>query len=649
MTIKEKFRKSLWFQLILVSIVGMLVYNPFTNAEDAEEWMPDAALRAVVREALKLPADVSLTKEKMQVMLSLAAKDKGISDIIGLEYATNLKELYIEQNPIIDLSPLAGLTQLQELQFWHSLPKKPTNLDLTPLANLINLKYLGLSRNGITDISPLAGLKNLIELNLYANYIDDFSPLVELRNLKELWIHQNSATDFSMLAHLNLETFVYDEFCIIEPRARSVEDRLSSRNMPSVFQAWDHILGGEDNPEVLALHDLFWTPFFGFHWEEPTYHVLSTMLEIYDDSDLSDSIIIFEKYLERNPNMVSLMGLNFRWAAADQLPSDSDFWLRDSQGNRTSHSLFDAYVVDLLNPIYQEKMVEKVIGIAKCGFYDGIMIDSLGAEYGQPDYIEAYTRILQGIREHVRDDFLIIGNVNRKKVPAYSEYINGVFMETGHDSNGGYTREGIMRIEDTLLWAETQTQEPRINCLEGEGLGTEPPDGPNNLRLMRLFTTMSLTFSDGYVLYTDGSRFVDLKAPHHGHIWHDFWDAELGRPVGGDETKGQTYNGIEGLFIREFTNGWAIYNRSGKAQEISLPIQTTGVASGITSFKHTIPDLDGEMFLKTEITADVNGDGIVNIQDLVIVANALGKAEPDLNGDGVVNIQDLVIVANAFE
>ena len=50
-----------------------------------------------------------------------------------------------------------------------------------------------------------------------------------------------------------------------------------------------------------------------------------------------------------------------------------------------------------------------------------------------------------------------------------------------------------------------------------------------------------------------------------------------------------------------------------------------------------------------DIVGDVNGDGTVNIQDLVIVANAIGKAEPDLNGDGVVNIQDLVIVANAFE
>ena len=49
--------------------------------------------------------------------------------------------------------------------------------------------------------------------------------------------------------------------------------------------------------------------------------------------------------------------------------------------------------------------------------------------------------------------------------------------------------------------------------------------------------------------------------------------------------------------------------------------------------------------------SDVNGDGVVNILDLVRVSNAFGQrgqVPEDVNGDGVVNVQDLVWVAGAF-
>ena len=60
---------------------------------------------------------------------------------------------------------------------------------------------------------------------------------------------------------------------------------------------------------------------------------------------------------------------------------------------------------------------------------------------------------------------------------------------------------------------------------------------------------------------------------------------------------------------------------------------------------------DGEVTEPPELTADVNRDGMVNIQDLVLVASTFGKTgqnSADVNGDGVVNIADLVLVAGAL-
>ena len=52
-----------------------------------------------------------------------------------------------------------------------------------------------------------------------------------------------------------------------------------------------------------------------------------------------------------------------------------------------------------------------------------------------------------------------------------------------------------------------------------------------------------------------------------------------------------------------------------------------------------------------KILGDINRDGVVNIQDLVIVGARYGQRgqnDADLSGDGLVDIVDLVLVANAF-
>ena len=50
------------------------------------------------------------------------------------------------------------------------------------------------------------------------------------------------------------------------------------------------------------------------------------------------------------------------------------------------------------------------------------------------------------------------------------------------------------------------------------------------------------------------------------------------------------------------------------------------------------------------IAEDVNADGVVNIQDLVLVSSNLGKTgvnKADVNADGIVDVRDLVQVATA--
>ena len=65
-----------------------------------------------------------------------------------------------------------------------------------------------------------------------------------------------------------------------------------------------------------------------------------------------------------------------------------------------------------------------------------------------------------------------------------------------------------------------------------------------------------------------------------------------------------------------------------------------------------LPQLEhGEILESAQVKGDINRDGVVNIQDLVLVAGQLGQTgqnDADMNGDGVVNIQDLVLVAGAF-
>ena len=596
-----------------------------------------------------------------------------LKNIDSLASFAQLRVVHLDRNAIVDISPLAGLTALTSLDIRYNQIE-----DLNRLANLTQLTRLLLNNNKIVDVSPLAHLTQLTELHLGGNQIEDISPLANLTQLTQLWLDHNKIKDVRPLANLtrleildirwnsisehspldglSLDDFRYDETCELPPQL-PLQPRLEKQQYPFLFQAW----GGEISNwpdlsyiERLALHDLWMSgPQFGLSFQKLVdRHVIR--------GGIDDAIRQRDELLALNPNMIFLVDIRLIEHWEDEKPEDWPHWVRDTNGNRVSQYP-GAYMVDFSHPEVQDRIVQQAVAVSNCGLYDGIFFDYWhDAGSNLADYIglEAEQRarlaIIRRIRDETRSDLLIMGNTNVGDMPITGSYMNGSFMETPvpGNLNQNHAVYWLNRTHDSLQSLQATLREPHINGIRGKAISTEPPDSRDNRRWMRAITTLSLTRSNGYFVYS--------HVPHHKHYWYTFWDADLGRPVG---EKGQLYKDrsnertasaieIPGLYMREFTNGWAVYNHSGEPQAVTLPEEVQGVSSGWVGTQHVLPDLDGEIYLriKPPNPADVNGDGVVNILDLTIVAQALGtdSKKGDVNGDGLVNIVDLVFVANQF-
>ena len=122
--------------------VSAAATNPAAVAMSVDSWMPDKNLQKAVSSELrseKIITGSAFTQADLAKMTKLSINYNQPSNLSGLEYASNLSILSVADfgtnNGISDLSPLANLTQLQQLDLNH---------------------------NNITDRSPLAKLTDFI-------------------------------------------------------------------------------------------------------------------------------------------------------------------------------------------------------------------------------------------------------------------------------------------------------------------------------------------------------------------------------------------------------------------------------------------------------------------------------------------------------
>ena len=163
-----------FFLLILLNLVFILSCrnNPTKSGHNIVEFN-DVNFENLIRETFNKPTG-DITAVDMQSIIVLRGFKASIIKLKGIEYCTNLEELYLGDNDIEDITPLANLEELKNLSLHFN-----NIIDLTHLSNLTKLQSLVLADNKISDISPLENLTGLHFLKVGGNKIVDIQPLVQ--------------------------------------------------------------------------------------------------------------------------------------------------------------------------------------------------------------------------------------------------------------------------------------------------------------------------------------------------------------------------------------------------------------------------------------------------------------------------------------
>jgi hypothetical protein len=353
---------------------------------------------------------------------------------------------------------------------------------------------------------------------------------------------------------------------------KPINERVTDRTFPSIFQAWNPADNLREDPVVTAArHDLIFhgERFFGLKWDN-AYPGLATN---FTAASIRAGLLKRRELLSRNPNLILLMEIRYRDAHISFLPGGHPWWRRDSQGNIVPGWEEGRYSqLNFSDPEYREHVAAQARAAVESGVVDGIMLDWWGDDADR-------LALIKTIRMRMGESALILANANDRTTPRTGPYLNGYFMECTTTRTPTEWR----RLADTLAWAEQNLRTPRINCLE-----TWYHDSRRDEHLMRATTALSMVLSDGYCLFSDPNP---LPTPDHLHDWYPFWNRKLGKGMGARVVR------PDGVWTREFSNGLAAYNPMGN-KTVTLIFDTPRVsgATGKSALAHSLPACDGDIY-----------------------------------------------------
>ena len=633
--------------------------------------IPDPNLRAAIAEELGKSPNAPITVEDMERLRELEVPNRDIQDLTGLQFARNMNRLILglwhekdNVNQISDLSPIAGLINLRYLRF----DSNPIS-DITPLRGLKNLTHLemlvtpvsdlspitGLTslerfaygdwtvdfdQGEVFDLSPIAGLINLKSVSV-SNPISDLSPFAKLTKLEELWLYEIAVSDISLLAGLtNLK-----ELHLIATGISDISPLAGLTGLTRLGLPSNNI---SDVSPLAGLTQLKWLSIF--------------------DNKISD----FSPLDGLRENMTLIWHANPGFSKGG--PKIEGPWLFVV----LPHTELSGSV-DLLSEASGGTVTEAAIA-------------THGAIEGQPVGDDVWTfyklpttgwRTIEDMLKRSIGDRVIYGTVSlysprEQNTTMYVGALHGLKVWL----NGDLVHERLDR-----LWGEDYTDYSPVTLKQGKNVLLVA------VRVLSGEGNGFFGFEPGteYTVANPGVGYTFSKTPiHTGDTFTLDINAETVFDLAGwqfdiafDPAILEAIDVSEGNFLKTggttFFQSGNIDNVAGKITGLNAArLSTQGVggtgtllevrfkakAAGETELAlrnfefaavtgDSIPAGPHEIRITIEgqlVTGDVNRDGRVSILDLVLAAQQLGKRVPagspvDVNGDGVVSILDLIFVS----
>ena len=666
--------------------------------------IPDPGLRAAIAEALGKSLTAPITIEEMEGLGRLVARNRGIQDLTGLQFAINLDELILEDNEISDLSPIAGLIKLNRLNLnGNSISdlspvKDLKNLtflrlwgdrqllsDLSPVAGLINLRYLRVTFNSVSDLSPVAGLINLEYLGVTDGNVSDLSPIAGLIKLEELDFGNNIASDLSPLAGLiNLRRIVSwgNDISDLSPLAGLTKLEIIS-------------FGGAE------ISDL--KPLAGLTGLKELYFGGSNILDVSPLAGLTELV-----RLDLRGNNISdispLKGLtNLKWLGVaankisdfsplDRLRENTNIDWHNNPGFPEGGPKIEGPWLWVVLPQARLDSSTDLLAEASGGTVTEIAVATHGATEGKSVGEDVWTsHKLPTTGWHNIEDMLkrsIDGGVIYGSVSLYSPREQDTTMYVGGQQEVKVWLNGVLIHQHSRRrWANDYSDFFPVTLQQGRNvLLVAVAADSNGFFGFEPDTDYTVSMGVGYAfsqtpIHTGDTFTLDIRAENVTDLAG--WQFDIAF----DPAALEAVDVTEGDFLKTdggstFFQGGSIDNTVGKIGGLSAARFSTQGVSGTGTllqvrFKaksagetelalqkfqfgsvtgDSIPAGPHEIRITVEerlTTGDVNRDGVVSILDLILVAQQLGKRVPagsavDVNGDGVVSILDLIRVAQGI-